>query len=65
MKFNNNWGNILIINDIDVGDDIEWIREFRNKCFGYIELVKFKNSKFKRFWDYVKGILERFERYMK
>lgn len=56
---------MLIINDIDVGDDIEWIREFRNKCFGYIELVKFKNSKFKRFWDYVKGILERFERYMK
>lgn len=65
LKPNNNWGKTPTINDTDVGDDIERIRELRNKSFGHIESAKFKNNKFKRLWDHAKGILERLERYTK
>lgn len=40
------WGKKLIIINVIVGDDIEWIREFRNIYFVYIELVEIFNDDF-------------------
>lgn len=61
----NNWGNTPTQNDTGVGDDIERIRELRNKGFGHIESAKLKNRKFNGLWDYAKKILERLEMYTK
>lgn len=61
----NNWGITPTINDTGVGDDIERIRELRNKCVGHIESAKLKNSKFYRLWDHAKQIIERLEMYTK
>lgn len=46
LELINKWSNILIVNDVCVGDDIEWIRMFRNECFVYIELVEIFDGEF-------------------
>lgn len=55
----NKWGNKLIVNDVCVGDDIEWIRVFRNVYFVYIELVEIFDDEFKKLWYDVKCVVNR------
>lgn len=51
------WGNKLVSNDLDVGDDIEWIRYFRNLIVVYLVLVELLNDVFMDFWSDVKCII--------
>lgn len=53
----NKWGNKLVSNDLDVGDDIEWIRYFRNLIIVYFVLVEIYNDVFNDFWSDVKCII--------
>lgn len=53
----NKWGNKLVSNDLEVGDDIEWIRDFRNLIVVYFVLVEIFDDKFKDFWSDVKCII--------
>lgn len=59
LELLNIWGIKLIVNDVFIGDDIEWIREFRNKCFVYVECGKIFDDDFMEFWSDVKCIIKR------
>lgn len=61
----NNWGQKLSESDVNVGDDIERIRDLRNKNLGHRKSAKIKNSKFTRIWDLAKRIIQRLESYTK
>lgn len=59
LELINKWGNKLIRIDLSIGDDIEWIWEFRNVYFVYIELVEILNDDFDEFWKDVKFMIYR------
>lgn len=45
--------------DIGFGDDIVWIRVFRNEVFVYVVLVEIDNVMFKDIWDDIECVFIR------
>lgn len=43
----------------DISDDIECIREFRNRYFVYVECVEIFDNEFNDFWKEVEFIIKR------
>lgn len=57
------WGSKPTSNDLNVGDDIERIRDLRNTYFAHSELAEISDDKFKDLWSDVKCVIERCQQY--
>lgn len=55
----NKWGTKPTVNDVSIGDDIERIRELRNKRFAHAECGKISDDDFMELWSDAKRIIKR------
>lgn len=59
----NKWGNKPASNDLEVGDDIERIRDLRNSIVAHSASAEISDDKFKDLWSDVKCIIQRCQQY--
>lgn len=57
------WGNKPASNDLDVGDDIERIKNLRNTNFAHSELAEISDDEFKNLWSDVKPMIQRCQQF--
>lgn len=55
----NKWGTKPTVNDVSIGDDIERIRELRNKRFAHPKCGKISDDDFMELWSDAKHIIQR------
>lgn len=61
----NKWGNKPTVNDMFIGDDIERIRELRNRYFGHTQTAEISDVDFKELWRDAKCIIQRCQQFTK
>lgn len=61
----NKWGNTPTVNDMFIGDDIERIRELRNKYFAHTKRAEISDVDFKELWKDAKCIIQRCQHFTK
>lgn len=64
LKLIRGWGNDLDFKDINIGDDVECFRLFRNNNFVYLNFVIIFDDMFEDFWRILKVVLIRFKFYL-
>lgn len=59
LEPSNTWGTKPTVNDVSIGDDIERIRELRNKRVAHAECGKISDDDFMDLWSDAKRIIKR------